>query len=326
MRATLLCIALIFASPYTWAQTVTTEDIPGSSDFGVTVHLDRTAVWPGDQFHYLIIVDYSSDYEFVLDNLSQDTVNLDPFEVIDVQTNLGVNTSGQRLIVDLTLANFETQQGRMEIPQFTLFYFRTENNTVGVDQAVAESLTVPGPAIGIRSTLPQNADDIRDAVTVIGWDSSRWAFPVLGWICAAVLFLGSGRELALFVQRRKARKGPDRRKAMKAVRDRWSSRVPSEFTDPKTCSDFFDHSYQNLKEYLAYYLEIPTMGLTAEEMREEMQRLSSSLDLTQKVASVMETCETTRYMNNGVSDHADTARSVAENIREIMSSKEVVAE
>ena len=321
MKATLLCIALGFANPVAWAQTVATDAVADSSDLRFTVHLDRTAVWPGDQFHYLIIVDYSSDYEFVLDNLSQESVNMDPFEVIDVETNLVVNSTGRRLFVDLTLANFETLQGRMDIPQFTLFYFRTENNTVGVDQAAAESLTIPGPAIGIRSTLEPNPVDIRDAVTVIGWDRSRWAFPALGWICGAVLVLGSGRELVLFVQRRKARKGPDRRKAMKAVRDRWTSGVPSEFTDPEACSVFLDHSYENLKEYVGHYLETPTMGLTSEEMREEMRLQGASPDLTEKVAKVLEACETTRYARNGVSERGEAARVVADDMREILSPK-----
>ena len=55
------------------------------------------------------------------------------------------------------------------------------------------------------------------------------------WVCLGVLVIGSGRELALFVRRRKARKGPDRHKAMEAVRARWVSGVPSEFSDPKVC-------------------------------------------------------------------------------------------
>ena len=110
---------------------------------------------------------------------------------------------------------------------------------------------------------------------------------------------------------------------MKAVRDRWISSVPSDFTDPQTCSGFFDHSYRSLKEYLGYYLETPTMGLTAEEMRREMERLGSVPELTDRVAQVMETCETTRYMNNGVSsDHVDAARSLADDIREILTSRE----
>jgi hypothetical protein len=322
MKVTLLGIVLIFANSYAWAQTETTDAIADAPGLEFTVHLDRTAVWPGDQFDYLIIVDYSSDYEFVLDNLTRESVNMDPFEVIDVGTNLVVNNTGRRLFVNLTLANFETEQGRLDIPQFTLFYFRTENNTVGVDQAAAESLTIPGPPLGIRSTLGPNPNDIRDAVTVTGWDRSRWVFPALAWFSGALLLLGSGRELALYLQRRKARQGPDRHKAMKSVRDRWISGAPSDFTDPKTCSGFFDHSYQNLKEYLGHYLETPTMGLTTEEMREEMQRLGSGPDLTQKVARVMEACETTRYMSNGVSNHAEAARVLADDMREILSSKE----
>jgi len=246
---------------------------------------------------------------------------MDPFEVIDVGTNLIVNDTGRRLFVDLTLASFETVQGRIDIPQFTLFYFRTENNPVGVDQAAAESLTIPGPPLGIRSTLGPNPNDIRDAVTVTGWDRSRWVFPALAWISSAVLVLGSGRELALYLNRRKARKGPDRRKAMKSVRDRWIRNVPSGFADPQICSTFFDHSYQNLKEYLEYYLETPTMGLTAEEMREEMQRLGASPGLTQKIVSVMGTCETARYMNNVISDQAEAARVLADDMREILSFK-----
>ena len=63
------------------------------------------------------------------------------------------------------------------------------------------------------------------------------------------------------------------------------------------------------------------MGLTAEEMGEEMQRLGASPDLTQKVVKVMESCETTRYMSNGVSDHAVAAGVMADDMREILSSK-----
>src|SRR5262245_32508689 len=37
-----------------------------------TTSLDRTAIWIGDQFHYLIDVDYPTEYEFVLDNLTKE--------------------------------------------------------------------------------------------------------------------------------------------------------------------------------------------------------------------------------------------------------------
>jgi hypothetical protein len=285
----------------------------------LTTRLDRTAVWAGDQFHYLIIVNYPSDYEFVLDNLTRETVNMDPFQVIDVSKNVVVQKdSSRKLFVDLTLANFGTGQTSMQIPQFTLYYFRKGDRAASVEQAAAESLTIPGPVIGIRSSLPSQPDDIRDAVTLNSWNHNRWVFSSVAWVCGAILVFGSGRELVLFVRRRKARKGPDRRKAMEAVRGRWVSSVPSEFTDAKTCLSFYDHSCQSLKEYIGYYLDTATMGLTAEEMRDEMQRLGAQPDLTQKVARVLELCERFRYARDGVSADTEIARTVAEDMREIL--------
>src|SRR2546425_6672898 len=296
---------------YIWAQP--------TSKMTFTTRLDRTAVWVGDQFHYLIIVEYPSDYEFVLDNLTKETVNMDPFQVIDVSKNLVVQKdSSRKLFVDLTLANFTTGQPSMQIPQFTLYYFGKGNKTVSVDQAAAESLTVPGPIIGIRSTLPSQPEDIRDAVTLNSWNHHRWIFAAVAGICGVILLVGLGREAVLFVRRMKARKGPDRHKSMEAVRARWVSGIPSEFTDRKSCSSFYDHSSQSLKEYMGYYLDTSTMGLTPEEMRVEMQRLGAKPDLTQKVAKVLEVCERLRYAQDGMPADTDVARNVAHEMQEIL--------
>src|SRR5437773_478464 len=226
MITALLCFALTLVSRYTWAQKAP-EVVPPPSNITFTTRLDHTAVWVGDQFHYLIIVDYSSDYEFVLDNLTRETVNMDPFQVMDVGKNLVVQkNTGRKLFVDLTLANFVTGQTSMQIPQFTLYYFRKDKKTVGVDQAAAESLSVPGPVIGIRSTLPSEPEDIRDGVTLNSWNHNRWIFAAVAGICGVILLVGLGREAVLFVRRMKARKGPDRHKSMEAVRARWVSGIP----------------------------------------------------------------------------------------------------
>src|SRR5256712_13126003 len=137
MKTALICLALTLASGYTWTQPAP-KAVPPASDIMFTTRLDRTAVWPGDQFHYLIIVEYPSDYEFVLDNLTKETVNMDPFQVIDVGKNLIVQkNSGRKLFVDMTLANFATGQTSMHIPQFTLYYFRKTDRSAVADQAAA---------------------------------------------------------------------------------------------------------------------------------------------------------------------------------------------
>lgn len=343
--AALLCLALAAAGGRAWAQEQEPDEggmndtslqkkqkaqekkpgevLPPPSGMNFTTRLDHTAIWVGDQFHYSIIVDYSPDYEFVLDNLTKETVNMDPFQVMDVAKNTTLlKNDHKRLFVDLTLANFGTGQSSMPIPQFTLYYFRKDRKTTGADQAAAESLTIPGPVIGVRSTLPPEPTDIRDAISVNSWDRSRWILPIIGGLGGLVVVVGLGWETAVLIRRRKARKGPDRRKAMEAVRSRWVSSVPSDFSDPKATADFFDSSYQNVKEFVGHYLETPTMGLTAEEMQEEMQRLGVSPDLTRKVGKVLDTCEAFRYSassRNGA--FGDAARGMAQDVREILNTK-----
>ena len=51
----------------------TTEVPPPPEGMTFTTHLDHTAVWVGDQFHYTIIVDHSAEFEFVLDTLTKET-------------------------------------------------------------------------------------------------------------------------------------------------------------------------------------------------------------------------------------------------------------
>ena len=289
-----------------------------ASNMTFTTHLDRTAVWAGDQFHYLITIDYPADYEFVLDNLTKDTINMDPFQVIDVRKSaVAQKDSHWKLFVEMTLANFGTGQTSLQIPQFTLYYFRKANRTTAADQSEAESLTIPGPAIGIRSTLPSQPEDIRDAVAMTSWDRYRWVFPLVGWVCGAAFALLLGREVTLFVKSLKAQKGPDRRKAMEAVRVRWLSSVPSDFTDGAARLNFYGRTYHSLKEYIGYYLEVSTSGLTAEEMRKEMQRFSVDPDLTRTVSSVLEVCEKFQYAPPAEPADVASARSIADDMREI---------
>ena len=318
------CLALVFGSSNASAQRPPTVPLPAAvslpPNVTLTTRLDRTAVWVGDQFHYLIMVEYPADYEFVLDNLTKETVNMDPFQVVDVTKNVVVQkNNGRKLFVDLTLANFSTGEG-LQLPQFTLYYFE-KSKTASVDQAAAESLTVPGPVIGIRSTLLAKPTDIRDAVTLNSWNHPRWIFPAVAWACGLILVAGSGRELALFIKRVKARKGPDRRKAMEAVRIRWTNSVPSEFNDANTCVSFYDRSSQDIKEYVGYYMDTNTVGLTPEEMQNEMKRFGAQPDFVQKVAKVLEACDKSRYAGNGVSGDAETARALAQDMREILKTK-----
>ncbi len=296
------------------------ETPPPPSGMSYTTSLDRTAVWVGDQFHYMITVDYSPEFEFVLDNLGKENVNMDPFPVIDVtKETRTLSNDKKRLLVDITLANFSLNQAEARIPQMTLYYFRRDQHTSGAEQAAAKGLTVAGPMIGLRSTLPPNPADIRDSATVVGWARSRWVVPIAGFTALACLLAWLGWEVFFLVKRRGTAPGPDRRISMETVRARWASGVPSDFSDSQVTREFFDRSHQDLKEYLSHYLETDTAGLTAEEIREKMQLLGTSSDVTLKVAKVLGACEAVRYSRNGIAANAESARGMAQDVREILS-------
>ena len=313
-----LLVALAMGRLPGWAQG-SSDVTPPPEGMTFTTQLEHTAIWVGDQFRYQIRVEHSPNYEFVMENLNKDNINMDPFQVMDVDWHTDSLKDGStRLFLDITLVSFATGQESEQIPQITLFYFRRDRPAVGVEEAAAESLTVPGPVVGLRTTLPPDPSDIRDDMAVARWPGSRWVLGYAGWICLIFLLAGVGWESWQYAQSRKTRKGPDRRKAMEAIRSRWVRTVPSEFSDPKVVAEFYDSSYQNLKEYLTFYLETPAEGLTAEELQTEMQRLGTDVVFTQKVVTVLGACEKVRYAQNGAATGGEAVQSTAQDMREIL--------
>lgn len=288
-------------------------------ELSFTTRVDKTAVWVGDQFHYQITVDHSPRIQFVLENVNKETINLDPLRVVEATSStIRLKNGNERLFVDLTLANFATGVAEIPIPQLTLFYFRTEGAAAtSREGAAAESLTIPGPVIGVRSTLPPGPSDLRDSVTVTGWARNRWVVVGVGWCALILLVVGVGWEAAHMIRYRKGRNGSDPRGAMAAIHDRWSQSVPGDFSDADLVMEFYGRSYRDLKEYLGYLLDTHTEGLTADDMREEMRRLAANPDLVERAVKVLGICETAHYARNGRELIGDTARGVAHDIGEI---------
>lgn len=292
----------------------------GNPDVVFTTRLEKTAIWVGDQFHYQIFVDHSPKIQFILDNVNTDTINLDPLRVVNVTTStMPLKDGHERLVVDLTLASLVIGVAELQIPQLSLFYFRKDgaDASTASESAAAESLTIPGPVIGVRSTLPPRPSELRDAVTVSGWPRSRWIAAGVGWSAVVLLVAGLAWQAVLVVRGRTRRTGPDPRKAMVAIRERWLASVPSDFAERGAVMEFYGRSYRDVKEYLGYLLEIPTEGLLADELRAEMTRLAASPDLTERAARVLSVCESARYASHPAEVNSAAARELADDMRAI---------
>ncbi|MSO19175.1 MAG: hypothetical protein EXQ56_01730 [Acidobacteria bacterium] len=284
----------------------------------LTTRLDQTAVWVGDQFHYAIIVEHKPTVEFVLDNLNKDTINMDPLRVYNASYSVSELKSGnKRLFLDITLASFAVGEDKVQIPQLTLFFFRKDATTVSAEEKAAESLTVPGPIVGLRSTLTPDAADLRDAVTVNGWPRGRWVFAGMGWFALSILVLGVAWEGYGMFKASTGRTGPDPRKAMAAIQQRWNDYVPSDFSDPQKVMDFYGRSYQDVKAYVGHMIDVHTEGLTADEMKEELSSQSTESYLADKVGRVLGMCEDVRYGRNTNGSVGDPSGFVSD-VRDIL--------
>lgn len=280
--------------------------------------VDRTAVWVGDVFHYYIVINHDANIEFVLENLNKETLTLDPLKVIDVQSKETALKNGQkRLFVDIALSSFTVGAPTITIPQLTVFYFTKDSTGANAEGQAAQSLTIAGPVVALRSTLPPDPPDLRDAVTVSVWPGSRSVIGGIGWTALLLLLAGIGWEGATLVRNRGGRRGPDPRKAMAAIQDRWARSVPGDYSNPQVVMDFYGRSYQDVKEYLGFLIESPTAGLTAEEMREEMTRRAANPDLTDRASKVLTACEDLRYGRNGKAISPDAGRDLAQSVREV---------
>ena len=295
------------------------ENEQSEPELSFVTHLDQTAVWVGDQFRYQIFVDHSPTIQFILENLNEETISLDPLRILNVESStMSLKNGNERLVLDLTLAHFTTGVDELQIPQFTLFYFRTDEGAGAItgDGAAAESLTIPGPILGVRSTL-SGEEDLRDAVTVSGWPRARWIVVSVGWLALVLLIGGVAWESARIIRRRGGHEGPDPREQMAKIRDSWLNSVPTDFGEADTIMEFYKRSYYDLKEYLGYMLETHTAGLMADEMKSKMVNLTSDSDLIDSVGRVLDICETARYSRDSASLNGDIAQSVADDMQRI---------
>jgi hypothetical protein len=215
----------------------------------------------GDQFHYQIFVDHSPKVQFILDNVNKDTISSDPLRVVNVTTStMPLKDGRERLVVELTVASLATGvTGAANPAALALLLPRDGRHDVAHQRsAAAESLTIPGPIVAVRSTLPPKRIGAARRGDRSGWPRSRWIVSGVGWSAVVLLVAGLAWQAVQVVRGRKRRTGPDPRKAMAAVRERWLSRYPTTSPIRRVVMEFYGRSYRDLKEYVGYLLETPT--------------------------------------------------------------------
>ena len=164
-----------------------------TSKIAVSTHLDKTAVWVGDLFHYTVRAVHDPNIEIVLEPLKKESLNLAPFVVREVAVRHSAFGADKKVTeVILLLATYESGQAELRIPSFVLYYFTLKAGSEKSGDTLAESFPVPATRVGLRSTLTADALRPRDSRVISRAGPERWmtalALGLAGMIFLAVQF------------------------------------------------------------------------------------------------------------------------------------------
>jgi hypothetical protein len=263
------------------------------------VWADRTTLYPGDRLQYIARVEHSSDIEFVRDHVRKDQLSLDPFEILNVSTITGDMPGGRKFFeVRLLLTTYDVDHPDATVPSFNLFYFR-RGAPADKGTTPAETLVVPPLKIGLRSTLVDPAENIRDYRPVAGVSVTDWMLPGAMGLCGLIAVLLYGSSLALAW----ARSGFWKRRMTaqirsKSMKDSFEEIRQLAVDSPENIESFYMQASLILRGLAAERLG-NCVGLTPREMKAALQKSDDRGDQAPAVCDLMEQCDLVRYSYDG---------------------------
>ena len=153
------------AKPGTSAAERQKRQVEGASlqDYvAVRSSLDRSAVWIGDRFSYIVDVDCSHGTDIVTDDMSRDRLQLDDMEILGVEETREDRGNGHtvyRFTYRLTTYSFEPPSKR--VGEMRLRYYVRRAGQRPEDIEPAGEVIVPGTVVYVRSLLPDDTNTAR---------------------------------------------------------------------------------------------------------------------------------------------------------------------
>ena len=135
----------------------------GLRDFvAVRSSVDRSAIWIGDRFSFIVDVDCSHGTDILTDDLSRDRLQLDELDILGVEETREDRGDGRtvyRFTYRLTTYSFEPAAKR--IGEMRLRYYVRRPGQRPEDIVPAGEVIVPGAMVVVRSLLPDDMNTAR---------------------------------------------------------------------------------------------------------------------------------------------------------------------
>lgn len=258
----------------------------------------QTSAWPGDRFHYRIIVKVPAGIKVSLDDFDRKAVNFKPFLLTDTsRITEEYEQGGGRYTFDYLLTNFEIGDRIIEIPR-VIFHYQKVAAAGNKEQGAIESRVPPFP-IAVRSTLNQPAKQawIRETLPADITPSRAWilsvalgctglllsSLPLLTWAWSLVpQWRARERKLSKSQFMRQHTRSLD---ALGKGLDKGSEEVRKQ--------------YQALEgiahQYIRYTWNIDAAGLTGSELSGRLAKANISPKQSQVLGGVLDHGQNCRY-------------------------------
>ena len=124
--------------------------------------VDRSAVWIGDRFSFVVDIDCTHGTDILTDDLSRDRLQLQELDVVDVNETREDRGNGHvvyRFAYQLTTYSFHPPTKL--IGEMRLRYYVRRPGQRPEDIEPAGEIIVPGSMVVVRSLLPDDANDAK---------------------------------------------------------------------------------------------------------------------------------------------------------------------
>jgi hypothetical protein len=317
-----VCVLAVLMVP---ARAARAQATPAVTPPRVSATVDRTAIWIGDRLQYEVEIRCAPGVDILTDDLDRAKLRLNGLEVVTSDTSVVTDAAGattHRARYVLTTYRVDTPAPSIEAT--SVRYYARRPGERPQDVAPAGEVQVPGAALALRSTLPENQPDLvirdgRDAAPRRGF-FSRASQIGLGLI---VVSLAPALVVATAAVRRRAAGKPARRSARMARQDQRATLerlraldVTTEAERRRACEEIS----AAVRGYVASHTQVPAEALTAPEIDAALAARGGRLP-RETVVALLTACDEARYGPAQAVLSADACRDAIASAEQVLSGR-----
>ncbi len=260
--------------------------------------VDRSAVWIGDRFSFIVEVECSHGTDILTDDLSRDRLQLDELDILGVEERRDDRGNGRvayRFVYRLTTYSFEPPV--KNIREMRLRYFVRRPGQRTEDIAPEGEVLVPGTQVSVRSLLPDDANftkyrsdrpPLARSAVFAQMERIGIGLVIVSIVPAALLVFSLERRWRHRRRRQSARKlRHDERVSLDDVR-------ALDVGGEEGRKQVFDQLSALVRKHVTGAWGVNADGLTVAEITAALREAGKS-ELSAEATSFLDTCEKARY-------------------------------